>query len=127
MKTVAEQLASKTEVQTATFDFESTDDYREYEKLCQTITEQCGAANISMLVNNVEKMDPNGERFQDSSDEDLIKLLNINSFPITFMTRFLGPVMKAREDKKSAIINTTSILSSYHSQYLPIYSSVKDF
>ena len=82
-----------------------------------------------MLVNNIEKKDPNGERFQDSSDEELIRLLNINSFPITFMTRFLGPQLRDRstDEQKSAIINTTSILSSYHSQYLPIYCAVKDF
>lgn len=112
------------------FDFEGTDDFKEYEKLCASIQEQCGGGNqISMLVNNVEKKDPNGERFQDSSDEELIRLLNINSFPITFMTRFLGPQLRDRSNdaQKSAIINTTSILSSYHSQYLPIYCSTKDF
>jgi short-subunit dehydrogenase len=77
-----------------------------------------------MLINGVEKKDPLGERFQDSTDEELIRLINVNSFPVTFMTRFLGPDLKT---KKGAIINLTSTYSQYGSQYLPIYSAIKSF
>lgn len=111
------------DVKTAQFDFENVDDYKAYEDFCANITADC-SGEISMLINGVEKKDPLGERFQDSTDEDLIKLINVNSFPITFMSRFLGPDLKT---KKGAIINLTSTYSQYGSQYLPIYSAIKSF
>ena len=66
-----------------------------------------GASNISILINNVEKRDPKGEKFHKSSDEELLQTINANSFPLVFMSRILGPDMKAR-GQKSAIINMTS-------------------
>ena len=78
------------------FDFNGVDDYKLYESLCDEIKAEC--SDISMLVNNIGRRDSHGERFQDASDEELLHLLNVNSFPITFMTRFLGPALKARCD-----------------------------
>jgi short-subunit dehydrogenase len=121
---LASNLALKTEVKSKEFDFLKVDSHEPYESLCKSIHEECG--DISMLVNNVERRDPLVDRFHDTSDEDLIKLLNVNSFPITFLTRFLGPGMKKR-DKKCAIVNMTGSYSVYPSPYLPVYSASKGF
>ena len=125
-KVVAE-LAAKTEVKSKEFDFISVDTHEPYEALCSSIQQECG--DISMLVNNIERRDPLVDRFQDTSDEELIKLLNVNSFPITFLTRFLGPGMKERtaSKKKCAIVNMLGSYSIYPSQYMPVYSASKGF
>ena len=82
-----------------------------------------------MLVNNIERRDPLVDRFQDTSDAELIKLLNVNSFPITFLTRFLGPGMKERttDNRKCAIVNMLGSYSIYPSQFMPVYSASKGF
>ena len=52
------------------------------------------------------------------------------TFPMVFLTRFLGPDMKARGakgDKKSAIINMTSYYSEFAVTNAPLYSSAKAF
>ena len=74
-----------------------------------------------MLINNIEKRDPFGEKFHKTSDKDLISTINMNSFPLVFMSRFLGPGLKARmaaepgttPGKASAIINMTSMHADY--------------
>ena len=79
--------------------------------MCENIQEKAGGKqNVSILVNNVEEMDPMGSKFHKASDESLLQTINLNTFPLVFMTRFLGPDMKARQsgDMRSAIINMTS-------------------
>ena len=44
------------------------------------------------------------------TDEAVIESVLVNTFPQTFLTRFLGPTMKERE-KKSAIISMASYYS----------------
>ena len=82
-----------------------------------------------MLVNNVEERDPHGEKIHKASDKEIVETINVNTFPITFMTRFLGPALKERsQDKqKSAIINMTSVYSWYLAYNSPIYTSGKSF
>ena len=46
---------------------------------------------------------------------------------MVFMTRFLGPDLKARGAGKSAIINMTSAYSARPVSNMPIYSSAKSF
>jgi len=94
------------------FDHQTTDEWSEYEGLCKHLQLVAGGAeNISILINNVDRKDPDGEKFHKSSDAELLKTINANSFPIVFMSRFLGPAMKARQNDstKSAIINMTSV------------------
>jgi short-subunit dehydrogenase len=52
----------------------------------------------------------------------------MNTFPIVFMSRFLGPDLKERMTKnnnKSAIINMTSYYVNYPNEKYPIYSASK--
>ena len=74
-------------------------------------------------------MDPMGAKFHKASDASLLETINLNTFPMVFMTRFLGPDMKTRQvgDIKSAIINMTSAYSDSPQKSLPIYSSSKSF
>ena len=53
----------------------------------------------------------------------------MNSFPLVFMTKFLGPGLKERvsESQKSGIINMTSAFADYPTASLPILSSAKSF
>lgn len=53
--------------------------------------------------------------------------LTINTYPMVFLTRFLGPAMKQRKNDKSAIINLTSYYSEFHLSNAPLYSSTKAF
>jgi short-subunit dehydrogenase len=68
-----------------------------------------------MLINNIEERDPKGAKFHKASDESLIQTINMNSFPLVFMTKFLGPDLKERvnDSTKSAIINMTSAYADY--------------
>jgi len=55
-----------------------------------------GSQNISVLVNNVEEKDTKGAKFHKAEDSEIVQTINVNTFPLVFMTRFLGPSMKAR-------------------------------
>jgi 17beta-estradiol 17-dehydrogenase / very-long-chain 3-oxoacyl-CoA reductase len=79
------------------------------------------------LINNAEEFDNYGPKFHKAKDEDVLGTLTINTFPMVFMTRFLGPDMKERKSKKSAIINVTSYYSDFNIPTAPIYSSSKAF
>lgn len=95
--------------------------------MCKNIQDSVGGKdNISVLINNVEQKDPYGEKIHKASDETIIETINMNSFPLVFMTRFLGPDLKAR-DSKSAIINMTSAYADSPSKSLPVYSAGKSF
>ena len=77
-------------------------------------------------MNNAEEFDHFGPKIHKAKDEDVLGALTINTFPMVFMTRFLGPDMKHR-NKKSAIINITSYYSDFHIPKAPIYTSAKSF
>ena len=53
----------------------------------------------------------------------------MNTFPLVFMSRFLGPTLKQRVvgAKTSAIINMSSHYADRPAVDLPIYSSAKSF
>lgn len=60
--------------------------------------------------------DSSGVKFHKAEDQEIIDSITVNTFPMTFMTRFLGVNMKER-NKKSAIINMTSFYSDW-----PVYN-----
>lgn len=66
--------------------------------MCENIQNQVGGKdNVSVLINNVEERDKYGPKLHKASDAELIQTINMNSFPIVFMNRFLGPDLKARQ------------------------------
>ena len=65
-------------------------------------------------------------KFHKLTDEQIIETVAVNTFPMMFMCRFLGPEMKNRE-KKSAIINMSSYYGTWTVNNNPIYSSAKSF
>jgi 17beta-estradiol 17-dehydrogenase / very-long-chain 3-oxoacyl-CoA reductase len=81
-------------------------------------------------VNNAEEFDPFGPKIHRAKDEDVLGTLTINTFPMIFMSRFLGPDLKLRAEQtkqKGAIINMTSYYSTFNVQNAPLYSSTKAF
>jgi len=78
-------------------DFNKSDEWKDYETLCDGLKEISGGSqNISVLVNNVEEKDTKGAKFHKAEDSEIVQTINVNTFPLVFMTRFLGPSMKAR-------------------------------
>lgn len=69
-------------------DFEAKKGYQDYEKLCNQITSQ---NEVSILVNAVEQFDVGKGKVHKTSDEDLLATLNMNTLPMVWMCRFLGP------------------------------------
>lgn len=61
-----------------------------------------------------------------ADDEEILDTLTVNTFPMTFMTRFLGPDLK-KSKQKTAIINMTSYYSEWPIYNAPIYSSAKSY
>lgn len=132
LEAVRDQVHQKTnaKIETYQFDFANTADYQSYETLCKEIQEKVGADNISMLVNNVEELEPFKGKLHKRSDEKIAQTLNTNIFPMTFMSRFLGPNLKSRmqgNENHSAIISMTSYYSTYPVSNMPLYSSCKSF
>ncbi len=86
---------------------------------------------MSILINNAEEFDPFGPKIHRAKDEEVLGNLTINTFPMVFMTRFLGPALKQRSSKNkdihSAIINMTSYYSDFNVTNAPLYSSTKAF
>jgi len=84
---------------------------------------------MSILINNAEEFDPFGPKIHRAKDEEVLGNLTINTFPMVFMTRFLGSDLKSRtkNDKHSAIINMTSYYSDFNVTNAPLYSSTKAF
>jgi short-subunit dehydrogenase len=110
------------------FDFKKKGEWKEYEELCNHIKDITKEKEISILVNNVEQFDPYGQKIHKADDEEILETLQANTFPMVFMSRFLGPELKARQSpKKGAIINMTSYYSDYPVYNLPIFSSAKSF
>ena len=117
-------------VQSIYHNFPKSDEWKEYEELCQSIQEAAGGSeNISILVNNVEEKDTKGAKFHKAEDAEIVQTINMNTFPLVFTTRFLGPGLKNRvsNGKKSAIINISSTYADRPEASLPIYSSAKSF
>lgn len=89
-ETKVRQLAEKFGAVPFTFDFQTITKWQEYEKLCSEISQ---IGDVSVLVNNVEMFDKGKGKVYKTSDEDLIATVNANTFPVVFMSRFLGPKM----------------------------------
>jgi short-subunit dehydrogenase len=79
------------------FDIENTGDWHAYEELCKGIQEKCGENNISMLINNVEHLEPYKGKVHKRSDTQIAQTLNANIYPMVYMSRFLGPSLKSRQ------------------------------
>ena len=123
-------LSEETKIEMFPFDFQNNDEWQQYQTLCSSIQEKVGGKeNISILVNNVEMRDPHGKKIHKSTDKELLQTLNKNTFPIVFMSRFLGPDLKQRVKGKthSAIINMTSSFADYPNYSLPVFSASKSF
>ena len=58
---IKDELSGLSEIKSKVFDFESADDYKLYEELCNQIKSETG--DISVLVNNIGRKDPHGDRF----------------------------------------------------------------
>ncbi|CDW79730.1 short chain dehydrogenase reductase family protein [Stylonychia lemnae] len=114
------------QLQTMQFDLKKSQNWKDYDELCNKIKEITKEKELSVLVNNAEEFDPFGPKIHKADDQLLLGTLTINTFPVVFLTRFLGTDMKSRQ-KKSAIINLTSYYSEYNVQNSPIYSSTKAY
>lgn len=110
------------------FDFAGTSDYHDYVQLCNLVEVKAKeiGGDISVLVNNVERMDPRQGKIYKATDEELIQTVNINTCPAVYMSRLLGPKMKERSEK-SAIITMSSYYSKWPVYNLPVYSAGKAF
>ena len=80
-------------------------------------------------MNNVEEKDTKGAKFHKAADSEIVQTINMNTFPLVFTSRFLGPGLKnrVRDGKTSAIINMSSTYADRPQGNLPIYSSAKSF
>ena len=127
-KTLAQSFSPDAQVQTVAFDLKRSSHWQDYEALAASIKDLT-KGGTSILVNNAEEFDPHGPKIHRQKDEDVLGTLTINTFPMVFMTRFLGPDLKQRsgEQAKSAIINLTSYYSTFNVTNAPIYSSAKSF
>lgn len=92
------------------FDFGRSADSSDYVSLCNHIKTLAQEMNseISVLVNNVSKMDPRFGEIRKASDGELVSTVNANVCPSIYMTRLLGAQMK-KQGNKCAIINMSSI------------------
>jgi len=86
------------------------------------LTEQLKKIDISLLVNNVG-LDCL-EKYSNQKEEDIIKLLNVNIFAVSIMTRILLPSMSARA-KRSGIINIGSLSAEIPMTYFNVYGASK--
>ncbi len=94
-----EELASKSlypdaQIITMKFDIKGANQWSQYQVLCDQIKEVTKEKEMSILVNNAEEFDPFGPKIHRAKDEEVLGNLTINTFPMIFMTRFLGPDLK---------------------------------
>lgn len=114
-------------MQTIAFEFKKKAHWQDYEELFNKIKEITNAKEVSILVNNAEEFDPFGPKIHKADDQEVLGTLTINTYPMVFLTRYLGEDMKKRQQNKSAIINLTSYYSQYNVPNAPVYSSTKAF
>jgi short-subunit dehydrogenase len=109
-----------------TFDFRTKEHWSDYEELCSRVS---NVGDISILVNAVESFDEGKGKVHKTSDNVLMETLNINTLPMVFLTRYLGPKLKERVsgDKHSAIINMTSYYINWKISNAPIFIAGKSF
>ena len=86
---------------------------------------------VSVLVNAVEEFDTEKGLVHETSDERILALLNLNTLPMVYMCRFLGPQLKQRivdgKAKGSAVINMTSYYKEFKAFNMPLYCAGKSF
>lgn len=108
------------------FDFKTKEKWSDYEELCGRISD---VGEISILVNAVEQFDEGKGKVYKTSDNVLMETMNLNTLPMVFLTRYLGPKLKARvgDEKHSAIINMTSYYVNWKILNAPIFCAGKSF
>lgn len=108
------------------FELRKQDNWQAYEQLVKEVGKD---RDVSILINNAEEFDKFGSKIHRAKDEEILGTLTINTFPMVFMTRFLGAELKKRQasGNKSAIINMTSYYSDFSVKNAPIFSSTKAF
>lgn len=109
------------------FDFAGTCESADYVRLCEDINARAKEmGNLSVIINNVSKMDGAKGKLHKQSDEEVIRTVNANTCPSIYMTRILGAEMK-KSGRKNAIINMSSYYSKLESFKLPIFSAGSAF
>ena len=94
MKEKLEEAGTNVQSESIVFDFKKKMEWQEYEELCKRIKDITKEKEISILINNVEQYDPYGMKIHKADDEEVLETLTANTYPMVFMTRFLGPDMK---------------------------------
>ncbi|XP_055608099.1 hydroxysteroid dehydrogenase-like protein 1 [Uranotaenia lowii] len=99
-------------------------DFSQGSKVYPHIKEQLASLEIGMLVNNVGFLPTLGE-FINNSEEELLKVVNINVMATTMMTRTVIPQMKQR--RKGIVINIASSSGYVPAPYLGCYAASKAY
>jgi len=100
-------------------DFNKKNRISDYEEIFGKLTEQF---DISILVNNVGVL-----RYSDSPNiKDDLMMVNVNVITMTSLTDIFIDYLSKR-NKRSAIINVSSVASYTYSTNFPVYSATKSY
>jgi len=108
-------------IHTITIDFQdSLDQY-----FLESIQNEIDDLDISIMVNNVG----GGiiDNFTEIKEKKIKEFLLVTSLPLIKLCHYILKKMKLRKNKKSAIINVSSIAGLYPCPYFSVYSSLEAF
>ncbi|XP_050730342.1 very-long-chain 3-oxoacyl-CoA reductase-like isoform X2 [Eriocheir sinensis] len=81
--------------------------------------------DIGILVNNVGYLGPKLFKFNDMTEEEIWRYVNVNVVSVVAMTKIVLPQMLAR--KRGAIINISSFIAMCPIPFSAVYSATKIF
>ncbi len=90
----------------------------------ETILQQIGDLDVSILINNVGVMIKGA--LANGDPQNIKESIIVNILPMTLLSRYLIPRMTQRK-QRSAIINISSFAGFYVRPYIGLYSSTKVF
>jgi uncharacterized protein len=123
--TNAKRINPNIEVKTITFNFNRPYSPKDYKPVIDVINE---IKDIAVLVNNVGfDCSHDGKTFHDHKDEAICSVHQINTTALIYCTKYCLKHMIKRGDKKSAIINMSSMATFNPSPADPMYTTSKWF
>ncbi|XP_018025035.1 inactive hydroxysteroid dehydrogenase-like protein 1 isoform X1 [Hyalella azteca] len=121
LNSVAEEIKSLYKVDTAIIQA----DFSEGRSLYSRIKEQLAGKEIGVLINNVGVMIPYPKLYEEITEEEIWRHINVNMGSVAAMMSIIMPQMLARG--KGAVVNIASIAAYGPMPMLSIYAASKAF
>ena len=119
-----EKINSKPKIEILPFNLNQTFDSKTIEDFDKKLTEILGGEEISVLINNPGVI--TRKYLCDTTDEQILSMLNVNMGAVTFITKIVLQKMLKRKSR-SLIVGSGSIMGQFRFPTRSVYGSTKSY